>query len=206
MELSESRIEDIFLHDIRKYVKKKVQIEQQYTFSTICGKFRPDFILYKKDKDHKIAIECDGKEFHNDDRDEWRDSLLLGENHLNKIYRLRGQDIFYKNNDLLYIIAKYEPELFQERTFIILDKLSSPEAKDAVNTTSYHDGFLSYSYKFGVNKENKVPSFVRIHMPTRIVPKGKSQMWQLYFKYIVENGGENLDELRAKWREEKGFS
>lgn len=45
---------------------------------------------------YRIGIECDGKKFHNASRDEWRDAMILGGEHLDVIYRLRGSDInFY---------------------------------------------------------------------------------------------------------------
>jgi len=59
-----------------------------------------------------ISFECDGKQFHDRWRDEWRDAITLGEGHVDVVYRLRGHDICFNVSDCLFLISHWEPEMF----------------------------------------------------------------------------------------------
>jgi hypothetical protein len=76
---------------------------------------------------YRVGIECDGKEFHEPSRDEWRDAMILGGNHLDALYRIRGSDITYHLDDLLYLLSVLEPSIFSERATSNLKVLASRE-------------------------------------------------------------------------------
>lgn len=62
-----------------------------------------------------IGIECDGKQFHIPTRDFYRDAMLLGEGHVDSIYRIRGKDIIYGETDPLLLISHMEPAIFSSQ-------------------------------------------------------------------------------------------
>jgi hypothetical protein len=96
---------------------------------SFCRSFIVDFVL-RDSSDYRVGVECDGKKFHDASRDEWRDAMIIGENHLDAIYRLRGSDINYYIEDVLYLIAELEPSLFSPRAASNLKVLASPEVKE----------------------------------------------------------------------------
>lgn len=112
-ELVESPIEKIVFERLFKYKNESVELIPQMTVSTISGNFRPDIILKLNDK--QISIECDGAEFHkNDYYDEWRDSMILVSSNIQSIFRLKGSAIYTDLQDIIYFIAKKEPDFFNQ--------------------------------------------------------------------------------------------
>lgn len=87
----ESPIEDIFLKDC---ITVGLRVVPQYK----VGKYRIDFAVPEK----KIAIECDGKEWHSSEKQLAQDKNR--EIELNKIgwlvLRLRGSDIYKNGEDI----------------------------------------------------------------------------------------------------------
>lgn len=74
----DSPIEDAFAYYfVMKYAAEDVDLTTQVEASTICGKFRLDFVLCAREG-FRAGVECDGKDFHNPSRDEWRDAMILG--------------------------------------------------------------------------------------------------------------------------------
>ena len=100
----ESVLEERFANVFLRFARKDVKMETQVTCKTLCGDFRPDFIITEQ-SGRKIAIECDGKDYHNEHRDEWRDAMLIGDDFVDEIYRIRGVDIKYNLNEILLIMT-----------------------------------------------------------------------------------------------------
>lgn len=126
MDDCESPIERLFAWNIAKYLHEDVTTEQQVEVQTICGTYRLDFLIQRGRK--VVAVECDGKEFHRIERDEWRDALILETKKVHAIYRLRGSDLTYHTEDLLYLMSKRDRDLFSERGLFNLSRLASEQA------------------------------------------------------------------------------
>jgi hypothetical protein len=65
----DSPIEDRFAENLVKYLRDDVDLSTQVECKTICGDFHLDFLI-TSGNGAKVAIECDGKEFHDSYRDE----------------------------------------------------------------------------------------------------------------------------------------
>ena len=125
----DSPIEECFAWDFLKNTSDDVEFISQYPAKTDYGHFILDFVAVLPGG-RKIGFECDGKEFDDASRDEWRDSLILGERHVDSIYRFRGCDLICHIEDLLYAVSKYDPKLFSQRGLINLQTLSSPSVRN----------------------------------------------------------------------------
>lgn len=117
----ESPIEEIFAYESVKYLNGRHDITNQVTIKTSRGLFRIDFAITTEEK--RVAIECDGKDFHDAMRDEIRDDALLKEGHLDVIYRFRGRDLYYYPEDCLWLMSQFDPGLFTRRGCSHLNKL-----------------------------------------------------------------------------------
>jgi very-short-patch-repair endonuclease len=106
----ESPIEKIFARECSKYLDSGVSFDCQVEVQTRHERFRIDFVL-----EGVIAVECDGRDFHNSFRDEFRDAILLGEEHFLTIYHFRGCDLTYYPEDCIWLISLENPGLFTER-------------------------------------------------------------------------------------------
>ncbi len=81
-----------FAWNISKYLSKDTTVLKQVPISTIGGNFVLDFVLVNLSLNNKIVVECDGKEFHDANRDKWRDATLLGSGYAEVIYRIRRSE------------------------------------------------------------------------------------------------------------------
>ena len=71
----ESPLEDTFARGLSKFLRPGTNLEKQVEVTTICGDFRLDFVATTM-AGRRVAYECDGAEFHDAQRDEWRDSVV----------------------------------------------------------------------------------------------------------------------------------
>src|SRR5436190_14323827 len=117
----ESPLEAAFHWDFDKVVGKGVTITPQVECITVLGTFRLDFGIAGN---LKVGVELDGEEFHEEFRDECRDAIILGEKHVDVIYRFRGKDIWNNTADMLYFMSQCDPWLFSEAGRINLKTLS----------------------------------------------------------------------------------
>lgn len=126
----DSPIEDIFLWEFRKVANDDIQVRPQHYCKTRSGAFRLDFVLARCTGGPKIGIECDGRDFHsNETRDSKRDAAIVAAGVVDKIYRLRGRDIYFRIHDALQLLSQREPWLLSDRGQLLLEQLSEPEAR-----------------------------------------------------------------------------
>jgi len=121
----ESPLEYHFITQLEKHLNSEVVLNCQWCVTTNGGRFRLDFLIEFKGK--KIGIECDGKDFHNEYRDEWRDALILGSNQADVVYRFSGTDLFCFLNDCIHVLYHYESQIFNKRYTEIFTRLISEE-------------------------------------------------------------------------------
>lgn len=107
---TESPIEDFFMNHISDMLDDEVKLISQYEVEAMGMNFRIDFVLQIGER--KVAVECDGKEFHNPGRDLWRDAITLGENKLDVVFRFKGTDLTARMYQCAYILYLNEKYLF----------------------------------------------------------------------------------------------
>lgn len=189
----DSPIEDIFAFHYVKHASQSVALMSQHRVETLCGAFILDFVM-KDQNGYTVGVECDGKEFHNESRDEWRDAMILGENHVDVIYRVRGRDINFYIEDVLYLLSELEPSVFSERANANLKVFASPEVK------MYAKNHDQDHYQFKYSNGSDIGSF-KLELRRRIIPGGRRRFWQAAYKYAVSVGGGRLDDVIAQYRQ-----
>lgn len=120
----DSVIEQSIDWSLSKYLAADVSLHRQFEVRTISCSFFLDFCLEVGDK--RIGIECDGKDYHDQVRDIVRDTLILGTDEIDTIFRIKGKDIVFHQDDCLYAISRYRPDLFTPRARINLERLAHP--------------------------------------------------------------------------------
>jgi hypothetical protein len=193
----DSPIEDIFARNYVKYSSETVEFIPQYQVNTLCGLFILDFVVIDKNG-YKVGIECDGKDFHDTSRDEWRDAMILGEEKIDVIYRLRGGDINYYIEDILYLLVNLEPCLFTPRAMKNLEVLASSEVK-VIKKDHLHENF---HFKY-LNEDDL--GYFHIENRRRIVPINQRRFWQSAYRYAVSIGGGKLNDVMSSYRNHKEF-
>ncbi|PTB99795.1 hypothetical protein C9993_01405 [Marinobacter sp. Z-F4-2] len=188
----DSPIEDLFVRHYEKYAAASVELVAQKEVDTICGRFILDFLV-QDETGYRVGIECDGKEFHEESRDEWRDAMILGDGHVDAMYRLRGSDINFYIEDILFLLAELEPIIFRDRAHANLEVLASPEIKGLKKDHGRDHYFFKYR-----NGDDK--GFFRLEARRRTVPASERRFWQSAYRYAQEVGGGKLDDVIYSYR------
>lgn len=193
----ESPIEDEFARYAEKYFDKNINFSSQIEVNTICGLFRVDFLAHTNDG-KKIAIECDGKEFHDEHRDEWRDAMIMGSGKIDEIYRIKGKDITYHLEDVFFVLSVWSPQLFSDRQKYNLSRLASEQISKI--QIEQEKSFFVFSF---IDEETQDLQQIQIEKRHKIIPKGKRQFWQAAFQFAKQQGGGNLDQIMEKYSNKK---
>jgi len=188
----ESPIEVLFIETLEKFLSSKVEIIPQYEVMTLVGKFRIDFLLTIDEK--KIAFECDGQDFHDSWRDEWRDALILGGGEIDTIYRFKGKDLHTFLNDCIYLIYHYDKELFNDRYPLIAPQLTSDEIKNQLRV--FHKKETNTIGYKAINEEGNQVGWLLLVMERRH-KNDKSGHWNVLFEFAKNNPGLQLNQLMA---------
>ncbi len=188
----DSPIEDAFAHSITKYLADAVSLKVQVPAPTICGRFVIDFVLSSPEIGH-IGVECDGHEFHDARRDEWRDAVILGGNLVDSMYRLRGSDITYHLDDILYFMGKLEPGLMSERGMLNLRSLSSDEARAHAYTRESDMHHIRYSAP--------TEGALKLGVRRTAVPPGQRRFWRDAYRFAESIGGGDLESVMRQYTE-----
>src|SRR5215468_3828370 len=118
-----SPIENIFYYDFQKRIKAEVKVRRQVECKTPIGIFYLDFVAEFENR--RLGFECDGRDYHQASRDAARDRAIIQSGYADRIYRLRGHDLFFRLNDLLDLIRIRESRLFSERGQSNIEALAS---------------------------------------------------------------------------------
>lgn len=192
-ELLESPIEEIVFDSLYKFKNEDAELIPQRTINSISGNFRPDIILKLGQKE--ISIECDGKEFHQDDYyDEWRDSLILVSSNIKSIFRLRGKDIMTEMNNILYFIATKEPAFFN---MDLISRLRPSIRPEFINRDERHDCVVKKRIvydDYGFNND-KVERMVEIIWRNLSRSFDKFCIREILISYL--NPGKTIEHLKS---------
>jgi hypothetical protein len=185
----DSPIEDIFAWHCCKHLRPSVNLEKQVELATQHGSFRADFILAGMGR--RIEIECDGRDFHDAFRDEFRDAIVLGEGHVDTIYRFRGCDITYYPDDCVWLISSLHPNFFTKRGHLHLERLRTLQIpEDHIATDSERLDCLA----LGADGDKH---FFRAFRRTIYVKPQLRCHWKVLYAFACEHPDAKLDELLA---------
>ncbi len=191
----ESPIEDLFAYNVVKYLAEGIELIPQVPVQTICGRFVLDFVL-RLPGVGKIGIECDGRDFHDESRDEWRDAMILGAGSVDAIYRLRGCDIHHHIEDLLFLLSRLEPWVMPEWRIKYLEVLATPEVKSRLV-----QGLSDDIYHVRYQTTDQERGSLRMEVRRSSVPPGQRRFWQTAYNYAQSVGGGGLDDVIASYRQ-----
>ncbi|WP_109123598.1 hypothetical protein [Dyella sp. C11] len=169
-------------------------MQRQAEVNTLCGRFVLDFVLTGL-SGHRVGIECDGKAFHDESRDEWRDAMIIGGGFVDEIYRIRGSDIVHNMDDVLYLLACFEPDLFDPRAQANLGVIARQEVIEFG-----HDRELDRWHVHYVGDDGFVEGSFLMEARRRMIPSRQRRFWSVAYQYAVSVGGGQLDDVIAAYR------
>ncbi|MEM9996492.1 MAG: hypothetical protein AAF809_02235 [Bacteroidota bacterium] len=135
----ESPLHDEFAWHLVKYLHEEAVVHAAAQVETPGAFFTVDFLVEapapavdprSQGRPRRIAFEIGGAR---DPRTERlrlrRDATLLASGAVDALYRLRGSDLVYHLEDVLYLASRWDDHVFSERGRVNLDTLASWEAK-----------------------------------------------------------------------------
>jgi len=196
----DSPIENEFGAELYRHLKQRYKLQPQYEANTICGKFFLDFLIEVNGQ--KIGFECDGKEFHDPDHDEWRDAMILGSGSAHIVYRFKGKDIRHYRHECIFLIACWHPEIFSPRGLQRLQAIASPSISEYALTT-LPTTKTSHNIKLLDNPDSKMREFISVECNSVAKSCASSPesapWWRHLYQYAEANGGGNIDTLRHRY-------
>ncbi len=190
----ESPLEELLHDQLRKRMPQDAELLPQVDVNTLCGNFRLDLLAIARNR--KIGIEIDGKEFHDQYRDEWRDAMILGDGRADEIIRFRGCDLHYHLNDCLYLFSRIQPLMFSDRHARVLERLASNEARRCGD--GEYDWARGIVLTYGYIDDSRAIDFVDIRRNS--IDGAPNPFWKMYYRYAIERGGGPLDDLMERGR------
>lgn len=124
----DSPLEERFADALRPHIAADVRVNQQQVFYTVLGRFVIDFVFTFPDG-FRLAVECDGAEFHERTADAWRDAALISEHRIDLMVRLDGRFLYAVPADVLYLLSTIAPGLVSARGRQNIEKLSTGAVK-----------------------------------------------------------------------------
>jgi very-short-patch-repair endonuclease len=107
----ESPAEECLGERLRTAVSPATSFQTQVWVDTTVGSFRLDILLTDKNG-RRIAVEVDGKEFHEPVRDHWRTVFVVGEGRADVVYRVPACDLKINLVGVLAGLGALEPQCF----------------------------------------------------------------------------------------------
>jgi len=197
----ESPLEELFAQNIEKYLSPNAEIYPQFPVKTLLGNFRLDFVVEVMGK--KVGFECDGKEFHDDYRDEWRDGMILEAGGVDIIYRFRGKDIFSFLEDCIYVVFENDPWLFSDRYPHFFEKLVHRSTIEHFSVKKEYgsqgeDDIINVVF---VDDNGKTNAGMFLHTIRR--SNDFDGHWRSLARFASPHGGKTLDEVINIYKEQK---
>jgi|GEM_PF-5331467 len=116
---AESPIELSMQMALQRVLKEPDRLVAQVELETRRGVFRPDFLLSITPA-FRLAIECDGKDYHDPLRDGFRDAFLLASRSVSAITRISGRTIHASSSKVAIDVLSEYPHLLKDEVTQIL--------------------------------------------------------------------------------------
>jgi len=191
----DSPIEELFAINAIKYFAEDARLEKQVEVPTFAGTFRLDLVAERAGR--RLAVECDGRDFHDEYRDEWRDALILGNEVVDVLYRLRGSDLTYHIEDLLFLMSQADPDFFGDRGKQNLTRLASDEARAFAGDDLSPGRIVPYRPR--TDEPHRGIRYIYIRRWPQLVPPSRRALWWDWWRHArrYRQHCQNVDEMMA---------
>lgn len=109
----ESPAEECLGERLRSSVDPTAKLQTQVWVDTWVGPFRLDLVLTDR-SGRRIAVEVDGRDFHDPVRDHWRTVFVVGDKRVDVVYRVPARDLRVNLVGVLAGLAVVEPLCFRQ--------------------------------------------------------------------------------------------
>jgi hypothetical protein len=194
----ESPPEEMLGERLRRALAPNVQFHTQVWVDTAAGPFRLDMLLTLP-TGRRIALEVDGREFHDLARDRWRTLFVLCAGRANVVHRVPASLIYINLVGVLAGLAQAEPQAFDTREAERWRQVS-PDAWHLQAAGDDHDDLDGGGRFTGDGREFSSRAFLvdfrksaRDCSATALGP---------YMEFVRSTGLRDIDALQTAWERE----
>lgn len=197
----ESPAEECLGERLRSAIDPTAKFQTQIWVDTWAGRFRLDILLTDKNG-RRVAVEVDGKDFHEPIRDHWRTVFIVGDKQADVVYRVPASDLKVNLIGVLAGLAALEPMCFSQadisRWREIVDRgtayLADDEDEGDEEDNEYADGERSFRDRWmGYNMAIESHFLGDARDCERATIK-------TYYDFAVATGLKDLDAIQLAWK------
>jgi len=204
MGMYESPAEECLGERLRSSVDPTTKFQTQVWVDTWVGPFRLDLVLTDRNG-RRIAVEVDGRDFHEPVLDHWRTVFVVGDKRVDVVYRVPARDLRVNLVGVLAGLAAVEPLCFRQAEILrwkeIIDDLSirgstnendedRPEGED--EDAGYGRAYSCRWFTLTRAIENRFRGDATDCEGATI---------KTYYDFAVATGLKDLDGIQAAWKQ-----
>lgn len=133
-----------------------------YEVEEINIRFDYFVIFSRKGKEYRMNIELDSVTWHDEEKDYWRDYMVLLSRVADEVLRIHSSGPLFCNEDYLYPVSKFVPELFTEQSRQSVETAASSTMKEP----EYGENVMSVDLPTEYVAEDEKPRRVKIQRRT----------------------------------------
>ena len=200
----ESPAEECLGERLRSSMDTTTKFQTQVWVDTWAGPFRLDLLLTDR-KGRRIAIEVDGKDFHEPVRDHWRTVFVAGDERVDVVYRVPASDLKVNLVGVLAGLAAVEPLCFPEVKLLRWKEITD----DFSIRRSAHDNEMGWQEEDDRDNRYGRAYSRRWFMSTRSIETRlrcdardcEASTIKTYYDFAVATGLKELDAIQVAWKE-----
>lgn len=200
----ESPAEECLGERLRSSVDPTTKFQTQVWVDTWVGPFRLDLVLTDR-SGRRIAIEVDGKDFHEPVRDHWRTVFVVGDERVDVVYRVPASDLKANLVGVLAGLAAVEPLCFPEVELLRWKEITD----DSSIRRSAHGSEGAWPEENDRDNRYGRAYSRRWFMSTRSIETRlrcdardcEGSTIKTYYDFAVATGLKDLDAIQVAWKE-----
>lgn len=203
MGMYESPAEECLGERLRSVIDPTAKYQTQVWVNTWAGPFRLDILLTDKDG-RRIAIEVDGKDFHEPVRDHWRTVFIVGDRQADVVYRVLARDLKINLVGVLAGLAAMEPLCFRQAEILrwkeITDRCEVHASADADEEAEHEEEDEDAKYGRAYRRRRILSTVV---IESRFCGDAMGCEWatiKAYHDFAIATGLKDLDAIQEAWK------
>lgn len=187
----ESPAEEILGERFRPLLDSATRFQTQVWVDAPRGPYRLD-ILLTDHRGRRIAIEVDGREFHNAIRDHWRTVFIITAKKADVVYRIQAPDLRANLGGVMAALIAVEPDCFNRASKTIWENATEfPlfESNEEISDSLSHE-----SDDFRSPKGRQI-ALRLMHDADRCDPSVTSA----YYDFAISTGLTDVDAIQREW-------
>lgn len=193
----ESPAEECLGERLRAAINAQTNLQTQVWVDTVGGRFRLDFLLIDN-VGRRIAVEVDGKEFHEPVRDHWRTVFVIGEKQADVVYRVPASFLKINLVGVLAGLGALEPQCFNQSDISRWEEIVGSTYLDSGNNEFDEDDECDDEERSWKNFWMGSNIAIENHFRCNARESGIASI-KTYYDFAMATGLKDLEAIQKAW-------